>query len=111
MKLKNFKASSTFEATIKESWLKTTQVSIPIKKIMYALSDPHNWDEIDSTPIDKNLMGEVSDVVLEMKSQNEQAICELLLKIAGKHHNAYENEMIAKFLNDREFAKQQSRMM
>jgi len=104
MKVISCKVDTFLEATIKTSWIQKVNVRIPIRKIMYMLTDPLEWSEIDELEINKDSLGEVTDVIQKMQKNDNLTLAEILLKIAGKHHNAYENEMIEKLLSNREFA-------
>lgn len=85
-------------------------IDIPLKKIMYALSNPRFWDDIDNAEMTKEFMGKCADTIFELLNSDNKLLAEVLLKIAGKHPNSFENEYFEKFLNDREFAIQQSKM-
>ncbi|MCB9361347.1 MAG: hypothetical protein H6588_08600 [Flavobacteriales bacterium] len=109
MKVTNCRISSKVEATIKFSWLKSKNVSVPTRKVMYAFSHPNNWDEIDKIEFNKDSLKDFARTVYDMIDNDGHTLAEILLKIAGEHPNAYENEMFKKLLSDREFAKNQYR--
>ncbi|MEX1002026.1 MAG: hypothetical protein WDZ35_07920 [Crocinitomicaceae bacterium] len=111
MKVIDCKVGKTVTAKIKLGLFKSTIVKIPARNIMYILSDPLKWDEIDTLEINKDSLGEIADVLFEMRQEDNQVLAELLLKVAGKHHNPFENQMMKEMLTNREFAKSQRRLM
>lgn len=92
MNVTNFRISTAnVEATIKTGLLKKVEVTIPTKKLMYVFSDPQNWGEIDKITITKPVLDDFMDTIDDMLSNGNSTFAELLLKVAGKHPNQFEN--------------------
>lgn len=99
MKILKYNMSvSTTEATIKISWIKQITITIPTKKLMYVFADPQTWGEIDNMKITRKELEEFIKVFHDMLTNDNKTLAELLLKVAGKHHNSYENDVFKHLL-------------
>lgn len=102
MKLKNIKVySDKTIASISIGWLNTKSIEIPTRKLLYVFSDPSTWDEVAQIELKGDTYKELAEMIFGMAERDPNTLSEVLLKIAGQHHNPYENEMFKQMLSGR----------
>lgn len=104
MRITRYKVSSKTEVTIKKNLFKSIDIIIPTRHLMYMVSDPERWHEIDKLEMNKSTLGELLDTIDRMITNRyeENVLCEILLKVAGKHHNPIENATIRQMIQNHE---------
>ena len=68
---------------------------------MYVFSDPSTWDAVAQRTLEGDVFKELSELIFDMADKDPKTLSEVFLKVAGKHHNAYENETFRNMLAGR----------
>jgi hypothetical protein len=90
-------------AVIRINFFKSKEIQIKTIELALMFNDPNNWGEIESLS-KKEMIDELVNVLNspEMRSkQGDTVLAELILKIAGEHHNPFENQIIRGLLDTR----------
>ena len=90
-------------AVIRINFFKSKEIQIKTIELALMFNDPNNWGEIESLS-KKEMIDELANVLNspEMRSkQGDTVLAELILKIAGEHHNPFENQIIRGLLDTR----------
>lgn len=90
-------------AVIRINFFKSKTIQIKTIELALMFNDPNNWEEIESLS-KKEIIDELANVLNspEMRSkQGDTVLAELILKIAGEHHNPFENQTIRMMLDNR----------
>ncbi|SFT85003.1 hypothetical protein SAMN05216474_2687 [Lishizhenia tianjinensis] len=102
MKIRIKKVYSKTEATIKLSWLRSIDVTVPTRHVMYMCSDPLRWNEIDQINFNKETLKEVVSDLLDLEVEHNAVLAEMFLKISGNHPNKFENEFVKQMIVNHE---------
>lgn len=100
MKIKDMTVKpSTTKAIIKVGLLKWEQIEIPTKKLMLAFTNPEKWNEVTEQVMNENF-DDFGELLTSMYKRDNRTLAEIMLKIAGKHHNPYENQVFQQLFNN-----------
>jgi hypothetical protein len=85
MRVLDCKISSRLQATIKINWLKTVEIDIPIRYIMYSYAEKQNWPSIFEEHPDGTMCPyDLFNILKEQVEYNQDLLAINLLKITGK---------------------------
>lgn len=102
MKIEKLQVSeSRIDAEIKMGFFKRKKISIPTRKMMYVFSDPNNWDELSNKSLEGVDFHDLARAIYDMNRNDTNTLCEVILKIAGEHPNAYENAAFRQMMANR----------
>lgn len=91
-------SASIIDAEIRLGFFKTKKISVPTRKMMYFLSDPKDWNSLSEKVLEGDMFHDLAKAIYEINRHDTKSLSEVLLKIAGKHPNEFENEIVKQML-------------
>ena len=103
MKILDLHISDIVEARIKLGWLNHKVIMFPTKNVMYLMSDPEEWDDIDGLDLGPHGISGVAEYIKQRCLSEEKTMAHLFLKAAGEHPDRKQNRDMIKLLKGRRF--------
>ena len=103
MKILDLHISDIVEARIKLGWLNHKVIMFPTKNVMYLMSDPNEWDDIDGLDLGPHGISGVSEYIKQRCMMKEKEMAHLFLKAAGEQPDRKENHEMMELLKARRY--------